>query len=223
MSSAPPVRKTLAPPEALRILEDATAGLTHAFSRGVTHRDIKLTNLLISSQGEAKLTDFGLAQLMASMAAKDDEKVDRTVDYAGLEKATGAPHGDTRSDIFFLGCVAFQLLTGRLCEFLRRRHGRSHEPDFLEQPAEHHVQLDRRAVRAESYEPERASPVEHRAHDDALGEQAGRMYRRIELLSVIGNVYQQASDGGRHRLLAYSASLGEVLRAKSTYPLRGIG
>ena len=44
------IRKKLSPAEALRILEDAAAGLTYAYSRGVTHRDVKLTNLLISSR-----------------------------------------------------------------------------------------------------------------------------------------------------------------------------
>jgi serine/threonine protein kinase len=106
------IRKTLALPEALRILEDASAGLAYAYSRGVTHRDIKLTNLLISSQGEAKLVDFGLAQLFAAMA-RPDEKVDRTVDYAGLERATHVKTGDVRSDIYFLGCVFYEMLTGR--------------------------------------------------------------------------------------------------------------
>ena len=58
--------------------------------------------------------DFGLAEVVDRNAARgqpgeDDVDVDRTVDYAGLERATGVPHGDTRSDIFFLGCVAYQL------------------------------------------------------------------------------------------------------------------
>jgi serine/threonine protein kinase len=106
------IRKTLKVEEALRILEDAVSGLAYAYSRGVTHRDIKLTNLLISSSGEAKLVDFGLAQMFASMS-REDEQVDRTVDYAGLEKATGVKSGDVRSDLFFLGCVFFETLTGR--------------------------------------------------------------------------------------------------------------
>src|SRR5262249_2717447 len=54
------IRKKLEPKEALRLLEDAAAGLAYAHSLGVTHRDIKPTNILISTQGTAKLVDFGL-------------------------------------------------------------------------------------------------------------------------------------------------------------------
>ena len=99
------IRKKLTAAEALRILEEAATGLTYAYSRGVTHRDVKLTNLLISSSGGAKLVDFGLAQFFAMLEkdAKGKDKVDRTVDYAGLEKATNVKSGDVRSDIFFLG------------------------------------------------------------------------------------------------------------------------
>jgi serine/threonine protein kinase len=107
------IRKKLEPAEALRLIEDAASGLAYAYSRGVTHRDIKLTNILISSQGVAKLVDFGLAKIYSSMGAKEAEKVERTVDYAGLEKATGVKSGDVRSDIYFLGCVLYEMLTGR--------------------------------------------------------------------------------------------------------------
>jgi serine/threonine protein kinase len=115
------IRKKLSVAEALRIIEDATKGLVHAFARGLTHRDMKLTNVLISSQLEAKLVDFGLAQVSGGLAGRgaggsednDAEHVDRTVDYAGLERATCAVPGDTRSDIYFLGCILYELLTGR--------------------------------------------------------------------------------------------------------------
>ncbi|MFO0865181.1 MAG: serine/threonine-protein kinase [Gemmataceae bacterium] len=108
------IRKKLNPPEAMKILEDATAGLAYAFSHGITHRDMKASNILVASQGTAKLVDFGLAEVMENKAEKSNEPdVDRTVDYAGLERATSVPHGDTRSDLFFLGCVAYQMLNGK--------------------------------------------------------------------------------------------------------------
>jgi serine/threonine protein kinase len=108
------IRKKMEPAETLRIIEDVASGLQHALTQGLTHRDMKLTNVLLSSQGMSKLVDFGLAGVYAlSQKDKEDTEVDRTVDYAGLEKTTNVPQGDTRSDIFFLGCVAYQLLTGR--------------------------------------------------------------------------------------------------------------
>src|SRR5262249_5157718 len=103
--------KALSVPEALRIMEDCASGLVYAYSCGLTHRDIKLTNTLISSKGEAKLADFGHAQLFATIG-REEEQVDRTVDYAGLEKLTEVKQGDVRSDIFFLGCVFYETLTG---------------------------------------------------------------------------------------------------------------
>ncbi len=108
------VRKKLEPAEALRIIEEALLGMAHAYSRGVTHRDMKLTNVLIASTGIAKLVDFGLAGIFSRKGLElEGEKVDRTVDYAGLEKVTGVKSGDVRSDIYFLGCVLYELLTGR--------------------------------------------------------------------------------------------------------------
>ncbi|MCS6864938.1 MAG: protein kinase [Gemmataceae bacterium] len=114
-------RKKLAAEEALRILDECVQGLNYAYTRGLTHRDIKPTNILIAvPTGQAKLVDFGLAEISASTAvhlqrqieADEDIAVDRTVDYAGLEKATGQKPGDVRSDIYFLGCVLYECLTG---------------------------------------------------------------------------------------------------------------
>jgi CheY-like chemotaxis protein len=106
------IHKTLPVDRALSVIDDCANGLAYAYSRGITHRDMKLTNILISTSGEAKLVDFGLAQMFASIS-REEEHVDRTVDYAGLEKTTGVKQGDVRSDIFFLGCVFYECLTGK--------------------------------------------------------------------------------------------------------------
>ncbi|HEY8504541.1 MAG TPA: serine/threonine-protein kinase [Gemmataceae bacterium] len=108
-------RKKLEVPEALRILEEAAAGLSYAYSKGFTHRDIKQTNILLSVQGVAKLVDFGLAEIAAGADLSDpnDTEIARTVDYAGLERATGVKQGDVRSDIYFLGWVFYEMVTGR--------------------------------------------------------------------------------------------------------------
>lgn len=135
------IRKKLEPAEAIKIIEDAATALSYAFSKGITHRDMKTTNVMISSTGIAKLVDFGLADVVdrnATRAAPGEEgvDVDRTVDYAGLERATGAPHGDTRSDIFFLGCVAYHLLTGRSpIEWSKDVNQRMQKERFLNIPA----------------------------------------------------------------------------------------
>jgi serine/threonine protein kinase len=111
-------RKRLTVPEALRILEEAVSGLTYAYSRGLTHRDLKPSNILIGPGGTAKLVDFGLGELsgppdLSGYSEGDDTVVDRTVDYAGLERATGVKAGDVRSDIYFMGAIFSEMLTGR--------------------------------------------------------------------------------------------------------------
>jgi serine/threonine protein kinase len=88
-------------------------GLQYSLERGVTHRDIKGTNILISNSGVAKLVDFGLATIQSD-ETKPGVKSQRTVDYSALERTCKSPKGDPRSDIYFLGCVFYQMVTGQL-------------------------------------------------------------------------------------------------------------
>jgi serine/threonine protein kinase len=127
------IRKKFDTIETLKLLDDVASALTYAFSRGITHRDMKPTNILVSTQGAAKVTDYGLAQISARFVTEDDKaNQQRTVDYAGLEKATDAPYGDVRSDIFFSGCVAYEMLTGRPPLALsRNKHARMARDRFM--------------------------------------------------------------------------------------------
>ena len=99
------IRKRLDSLEATHVLMEIASAIKYANQQGFSHRDIKMTNVLVSTAGQAKLIDFGLA-------AKKGEEVPRTVDYAGLEKAGGGPKDDPRSDLYFVGCIYYHMLTG---------------------------------------------------------------------------------------------------------------
>jgi serine/threonine protein kinase len=95
---------------ALNIIRDIAAGLKYAAEHNITHRDMKLSNVLLSSKGQAKLVDFGLATVSGT---GDDEKGGpRSIDYAGLERITGVRRNDKRSDLFFVGCMLYHLVSG---------------------------------------------------------------------------------------------------------------
>jgi serine/threonine-protein kinase len=106
-------RRRFDPLEAAHIMEGVLAGLNYALQQGVTHRDLKLSNILLSSDGEPKLVDFGLAGVQGDDVEEIAEGISRrTVDYAGLERATGVRKDDHRTDLFFAGCIFYQMLAG---------------------------------------------------------------------------------------------------------------
>ena len=109
------LRPKFEPAEALRIMTDVAAGLSYAYEKGVCHRDLKMSNIFISSRGQAKVLDFGLAagDKNSSDEALANMENPRTIDYAGLERATGVRKDDPRSDIYFLGGIFYHLLTGK--------------------------------------------------------------------------------------------------------------
>ena len=108
------IREKIEPVEATRLMTDIVAGMAYAFDHGVTHRDLKMNNVLISSRGQAKLVDFGMAALDETLT--EDVLADlpnaRTIDYAALERVTGVRKDDSRSDIYFLGCIYYHMLAG---------------------------------------------------------------------------------------------------------------
>lgn len=107
------LRHRLPPEQALPMMIGLAEGLSYAISHTVTHRDIKATNILISNRGEAKLVDFGLATVGGDERKMEIAHGQRTVDYSALERTCGSAKGDPRSDVYFLGCVFYQMLTGQ--------------------------------------------------------------------------------------------------------------
>lgn len=108
------IRKKIELTTALKLMNDVASGLSYALTQGVTHCDMKLSNILVTSQGRAKLVDFGLATLLdtSSEDALADCPSDRAIDYAALERGSGVRKGDPRSDIFFWGASLYHILTG---------------------------------------------------------------------------------------------------------------
>jgi hypothetical protein len=97
---------------AIQIAEKTASALAAAHALKVLHRDIKASNILIDGAGEPHVVDFGLARLMEDTTQTGQGVFLGTPDYASPEQADGRPL-DERSDIYSLGVVMFEMVTGR--------------------------------------------------------------------------------------------------------------
>jgi serine/threonine-protein kinase len=103
----------LAPIQATEIVDQTLVALEHAHGLGLVHRDLKPENILVTNEGVVKLTDLGLARAYADGTATHAGTVVGTVQYLSPEQIRGEP-SDPRSDLYALGIVTYELLTGRL-------------------------------------------------------------------------------------------------------------
>jgi serine/threonine-protein kinase len=107
-------RGPMAPLELAPIFARIAGALDEAHARGIIHRDIKPGNILFDGRGEAYLSDFGIAKLAEATASLTGAGIIGTPEYMSPEQARGEAKLDGRSDIYSLGVVLFQALTGRL-------------------------------------------------------------------------------------------------------------
>jgi len=99
--------------EALSLASDIARGLQEAHEKNIIHRDIKSANIMVTKKGHAKITDFGLAKLVGSTQVTKAGTTVGTVAYMSPEQARGGSV-DHRSDIWSLGVVLYEMLTGQL-------------------------------------------------------------------------------------------------------------
>jgi tetratricopeptide (TPR) repeat protein/tRNA A-37 threonylcarbamoyl transferase component Bud32 len=104
----------------LRLTAEICRAVQHAHQRGVIHRDLKPANILVTSDGQPKILDFGVARLtdsdiQATTIRTDVGQLVGTVPYMSPEQVAGDPSLiDLRSDVYALGVIAYELLAGRL-------------------------------------------------------------------------------------------------------------
>lgn len=104
----------LARAEALAILEKMAEALDHAHSRGIVHRDIKPGNVMVDEKGRPVLMDFGIARMAAMTQLTATGGMMGTLDYIAPEQIQGATNVSGQADIYALGVMTYQMLTGEL-------------------------------------------------------------------------------------------------------------
>ncbi|OQY35997.1 MAG: hypothetical protein B6243_04080, partial [Anaerolineaceae bacterium 4572_5.2] len=103
----------LLPAEALRLMRPVCNALAYAHDQGVLHRDIKPSNIMLTPDGGVYLTDFGLARMVqAGESTLSQDMMVGTPQYISPEQAQGERNLDGRTDIYSLGVVLFEMLTG---------------------------------------------------------------------------------------------------------------
>ncbi len=109
-------KRTLSPTAGLLVIHDVCKAIKHAHDQQVIHRDIKPANILISKEGVVKLVDFGVS---ASLIENDDDSLTKagmtigTPSYLAPEQISNADRKDKRADIYSIGVVLYEMLTGK--------------------------------------------------------------------------------------------------------------
>jgi Tol biopolymer transport system component len=217
-------RGVLSLPQTLQLGREIAEGLANAHARGLVHRDVKPSNVMVTTHGHVKLLDFGVAGTDVESAPKDATRTlaphatihGGTPQYMAPEQAAGSPI-TTRADLFSLGVVLYECLTGQLpfsgtTTFDYMRHVMQSPPRRLDRvapdtPADLVDLIERCLEKTPADRPESAGAVVSalRRLEDALTAPAGavrtarqaRAGRRWQLAAVAAAVIAAAAVGWR--------------------------
>ncbi len=107
------MRGALPVEDALKIMEQVLSAVGYAHRQGVIHRDLKPSNVMVMATGEAKVTDFGIAKVLGSSKLTRTGAAMGSAHYMSPEQIRRPEAVDASSDIYSLGCVFYEVLTGR--------------------------------------------------------------------------------------------------------------
>ena len=144
--------------EAIRLALQVAHALSFAHARGLVHRDVKPQNVLLNDEGQAKVTDFGIARSLDVHGVTQTGTVLGTSDYIAPEQARGQKV-DPKTDIYSLGAVLYELLTGEVpfsgdnFVAVAMRHVSEPPPSVLEHRPDCPLRLDLAVQRAMAKDP----------------------------------------------------------------------
>jgi len=210
--------------ERLRLFLQVLGAAQYAHTHLIIHRDLKPSNILVTEEGEVQLLDFGIAKLLKAGDARETELTQLggrvlTPDYAAPEQIVGGPI-TTAADVYALGVILYELLTGERPYRLKRDSRGALEEAILgaDPVAPSHVKLSETAAQARATSPKRLAralrgdldtiamkalkktPGERYATADAFGEDVVRFLRGDVVLAQRDSVgYRALKFTRRHR------------------------
>jgi serine/threonine-protein kinase len=107
------IRGALPVDDALKIMAQVLSAVGYAHRQGVIHRDLKPSNVMVMASGEAKVTDFGIAKVLGSSKLTRTGTAMGSPHFMSPEQIRRPETVDARSDVYSLGCVFYEVLTGR--------------------------------------------------------------------------------------------------------------